>query len=79
MSVAYDLKKTNPDLRRNVKFDEENCGLYMDVQTSKEASWKRIRPKHAYKVLENGRRAGRTGPEDLEEEELKSLLGDISE
>ena len=78
MSVAYDLKKTNADLRRNIKFDEENLGLYMDVCTKKDGNWRRIRPAHAYKVLE-GKKDDRNGPEDMEEDEIRSLLGDVSE
>ena len=36
MSVAYDMKRTNKELKRNVKFDEESMGLFMDLQTRKE-------------------------------------------
>ena len=80
MSVAYDLKKTNPDLRRNIKFDEENFGLYMDVCMKKDGDWKRIRPAHAYRVLEGKREEGnRNGPEDMDEDEIRSLMGDITE
>ena len=32
MNLAFDLKKRNPQLRRNVKFDEETMNLYMDMQ-----------------------------------------------
>ena len=80
MSVAYDLKKKNPDLRRNVKFDEESLGLYMDVCMEKDGSWKRIRPTHAYRVLQNKKTEGdRMGPADMDEDEIRSLLGDITE
>ena len=45
MSVAYDMKKTNKELKRNVKFDEETMGLFMDLQTRRDGEWKRIKPE----------------------------------
>ena len=75
MSLAYDLKKKNKELRRNVKFEEETLGLYMDIQTERDGDWKRIRPHQAYRVLQ-ARREDRVGdgPADLNEEEIESLL-----
>ena len=73
MAVAYDKKKTNKDLKRNVKFDEENMALFMDL----DGDWKRIRPQQAYKALESRSRSG--GPEDMDEDEIKTLLGETSE
>ena len=35
MNVSYDLKKKNPDLKRNIKFDEDDLGLYMDLKLKK--------------------------------------------
>ena len=32
MNLSFDLKKRYPGLKRNVKFDEEDCGLFMDVR-----------------------------------------------
>ena len=75
MALAYDLKQTHKELKRNVKFDEENLGLFMDVQTEKDGTWKRIRPHQAYKTL----KTRRNGPEEMEEDEIKSLLGEQSE
>ena len=48
MAAAYDMKKTNKDLKRNVKFDEESLGLFMDIQTEKDGDWRRIRPAQAH-------------------------------
>ena len=74
MAVAYDLKQKNKDLRRNVKFDEETMGLFMDVQTEREGNWKRIRPQQAYRL--NAARPTRKGPEEMEDAEIASLIGD---
>ena len=78
MSLAYDIKKNNKDLRRNVKFDEESFGLFMDIQTEREGPWRRIRPAAARKALESRPRQN-AGPADLDECELSSLLGTGSE
>ena len=37
MRLAFLLKKTNPDFRRNMKFDEDCTGLFIDIQMKKEA------------------------------------------
>ena len=78
MALAYDIKKTNPDLRRNVKFDEDNQGIYMDIQTKKEGAWRRVRPEQARTAgTRSRRRSG--GPDDMDDDELRSLLGDDGE
>ena len=73
MAVAYDMKKRNKDLKRNVKFDEEMLGLFMDIQTERDGDWRRIRPHQAYKALES-RKRGTAGPKDMGEDEIESLL-----
>ena len=35
MSLLYELKQTNSDLKRNVKFNEDNLSIFMDIQTKK--------------------------------------------
>ena len=50
MALSYDLKKNHADLRRNVKFDEDNMGLYMDLQLDQEGHWKRVKPDQAKKA-----------------------------
>lgn len=47
MNLSYDLKKKNPRLKRNVKFDEENLNLFMDLQLDRDEAWRRIRPEMA--------------------------------
>ena len=73
MAVAYDMKKTNKEVRRNVKFDEEGLGLFMDIQTEKDGDWKRIRPQQAYKAL-GARATSRGGPAEMEEDGIRTLL-----
>ena len=75
MALAYDLKQTNKELKRNVKFDEESLGLFMDIQTDKDGEWKRVRPQQAYRAL----KARKSGPSEMQEDEIKSLLGDQSD
>ena len=78
MAVAYDLKQVHKNLRRNVKFDEENLGLYMDIQTEREEDWKRIRPHQAHKAAKT-RKSNRNGPADLGDDEIESLLEEAAE
>ena len=72
MRLAYLLKQTNPDLKRNVKFDEDCCGLFLDMQISKDASWRRVKPEEARKDIKG--RAGSDGPAEVGADELRSLL-----
>ena len=73
-SLSYDLKQVHKDLRRNVKFDEDNLGLYMDIQTEREGDWKKIRPSQAHRAART-RKMNRNGPVDLKDTEIESLLG----
>ena len=41
-SLAYCMKKKNPELRRNVKFDDLAMELSMDVKISQDEGWKTI-------------------------------------
>ena len=56
-----------------MKFDEDDLGLYMDLQLKREGDWKRVKPDQAKKALIT---AGdkRRGPSDLEADELTGLL-----
>ena len=71
MNLSYDLKQKHPALKRNVKFDEDDGGLFMDLKLSDESEWKRVKPSHA--AAANKRRKNKT--RTLEEDELKELLG----
>ena len=72
MNLSYDLKKKYPGLKRNVKFDEEDGGLFMDFKLGDDVEWKRVKPAQAMKS--NRRRGDKT--KVTNEEELESLLGD---
>ena len=75
MALSYDLKKRNPDLKRNVKFDEDDLGLFMDVQFKRDGQWKRVKPEHARRALEaSGTSSRKGGPDSLKEDELVVLL-----
>ena len=74
MGLSYELKKKNPDLRRNVKFDEGDLGLFMDIQISKDGRWRQIKPEQA-KLAYSGNGQSDTGPQDMDVDELASLLG----
>ena len=77
MSLSYELKKKNPDLRRNVKFDENDLGLYMDIQIKKDGHWKRVKPDQARTA---NQRSGLTaGPDTLDADDLSALLGGSEE
>ena len=48
-SLAYCLKKKNPELKRNVKFDDREVALTMDVRTAD--GWRTIEFKAAKDIL----------------------------
>ena len=76
MNLSFDLKKKHTGLKRNVKFDEDDLGLFMDIQFEKDGVWKRVKPDQARRSSEAaGQRNGR-GPEKMLDEEIVSRLGE---
>ena len=75
MNLSYDLKKKNPGLKRNIKFDEEDNGLFMDVRMGQGEEWRRIKPERAAAAC----RRRKNWTKDLDGDELRSLLGDSGE
>ena len=73
MALSHDLKKKNLDLKRNVKFDEDDHGLFMDFQLRTDGRWNRVKPVQAKQALDaaGGRR---NGPEEMEAGDLVDLL-----
>ena len=71
MNLAYDLKSKHASLRRNIKFDEEDMGLFMDIQTDADDRWRRIKPEQARKLARTRSR----GPEKLNDSDIVTLLG----
>ena len=67
-----DLKQKHPELRRNVKFDDDEQPLYLDIQLNKDAEWNRIEADQAIEATKgrNGRVKG------LGSKELQDLLGE---
>ena len=74
MSLSYDMKKRHLNLRRNVKFDEEDLGLCMDMQLKREGPWRRVKPSHVKQAILKSCRAEREGPQAMAVEDLIGLL-----
>ena len=53
--LAYLMKKKFPPLKRNVKFDNINLTLTMDVKVSSEEDWKAIKFEDAKETLKTVR------------------------
>ena len=79
MGLTYDMKKKYPGLRRSVKFDEDKLDLFVDVQTSNEADWKRIDSEQAIKAA--SKRPGRRNStkSTLLAEDIEEMLGEGEE
>ena len=75
MGLSFDMKKKFPGLRRSVKFSEDTMDLYMDIQTSSNADWRRIDSEQAVKAA--ARRPGRrdSNRTTLMAEDIEGLLG----
>ena len=71
MNLSYELKKKNPELKRSVKFDEDNLSLFMDIQSKPSSDWRRVDCAQALKFNE-GRRT--TTVSALGADELDDLL-----
>ena len=69
MNLSFDLKKRHPGLKRNIKFDEVDLGLFMDLKLNDEAEWRRIKPDRARAA--NKRRSKRRS---MEQDEIQELL-----
>ena len=73
MNLSYDLKKRYPGLKRNVKFDEDDFGLFMDLKLDDEGDWQRVKPAQARAA---NKKRGKDKRKTLDEDELQSLLGE---
>lgn len=69
------MKKKNPGIKRNIKFDENDLTLYMDIQIKEGTAWRRVKPLQAKEL--GGRKSRRN--ETLGGDELRSLVGSDSE
>ena len=72
-SVAFNLKKTNPGMKRNIKFDDEVLDLVMDVKMQDHGEWKKIRPGQAMKAR-TVRRESEDAAEEMSADELGAFM-----
>ena len=75
-SVSYLIKKSNPTLKRNVKFDDETLDLVMDIKLNEDAPWQKIRPDQAKAAKKSQPRTG--GDEEIDASSLQGLMGSSS-
>ena len=75
--LGYELKLKNPNLRRNVLFDDAKSDLKMDI-TSDGTTWKTIYPAEARSSLEKCR-PSRARRLSMGQGELDSMLGECPE
>ena len=76
-SLSYNLKKKYPDLRRNIRFDDDEMDLVLHFSTNPEANvpWKKVKPEQAKALKAKlGRAAANNGVEDVTDEDLGNLL-----
>ena len=75
MNLAFDLKKKNKDLKRNIKFDDNTTGLFMDIQFKTDGPWKRVRPEQAVRVAAGSSRSS-SRVDEMAADELTFLLAE---
>ena len=68
--LGFHIKKKHPALKRNVKFDDINKALVMDIRTSPEADWKTV----LYSDAKNLLKRAKIDSSRLEKRELDSLV-----
>ena len=76
MGLSFDMKKKFPGLRRSVKFDEDALDLFVDIQTSNEADWKRIDAAQAVKAASKRPGRGNNTRGTLMAEDIEKMLGE---
>ena len=69
-SLAFEMKKKNPALRRNIKFLDAEMELVMDVKLNAESDWKTVQYEDASAILPTTR--GRT--QSISRTELAGLI-----
>ena len=75
MKLLYVLKKKHTQLKRNVKFDEDSLGFFMDIQLRENGNWSRIKPYQARAALANEPQASTGGePAEMEAGDIVDLL-----
>ena len=46
-NIAYKIKQNHPNLKRNIKLDDNRLDIYMDIKIDDSADWRKILPEHA--------------------------------
>ena len=75
--VSYNLKKKNPDMRRNIKFDNGELDLVLDfcLNPSADPTWRSLQPAGAKAVKAKLSTSGAATKGEVDEDELNSMLG----
>ena len=69
--LGFNIKKKHPTLRRNVKFDDLEQALVMDIKTDQASDWKTLTYADAKDLLKKVKKTPRTS---IEKAELESLV-----
>ena len=75
--LAYELKKKNPSLKRNILFDDDRRDLKMDISTDS-TTWRTVLPADARKSLQRCR-PERQRRVSVSREEIDRMLGPADE
>ena len=70
-TIAFNLRESDPSIKRAVKYNDAEMDLIMDVKVGEE--WRRIRPAEARASLQNNPKIKR-GPEEMSSSDLDQLL-----
>lgn len=71
-SLGFHLQQKDSDLRRSIKFDDQNYNLVMDVMINN--FWKRISAEQAKDVAKANPEVS-SGPNLMETKDITDLLG----
>ena len=71
-NVGYYIKQNNGGVRRNVKFDDENMDIFMDIKIGDQ--WRRITPAEAKQAASAAPRDSGRGSRNLSVEDLSTLV-----
>ena len=77
-AVSYNLKRKLPDLKRNVRFDDEEMDLVLHFSTNRydRDPWRKVRPAQAKLMKEKIIRPGRGGAKEVTDGDLEKMMED---
>ena len=75
-NISYRMKMANPEMKRSVKFDDDQLGLMLDIQLPGQ-DWRRIRPDQARAARDNNPRL-RLGPLELTSDMISGAIEEAS-